>query len=65
MFHFPMVVLMHVPSRDLTPDDMELIAFARQIVDANTDGENGVHTRGTGRLSPVLPLTISCGLPGG
>ncbi len=55
MFHFPMVVLMHVPSRDLTPDDMELIAFARQIVDANTDGEDGVHTRGTGRLSPVLP----------
>lgn len=37
---------MDVPSRDLTPDDMELIDFARQIVDANTDGEAGVHTMG-------------------
>ncbi len=37
---------MAVPSRDLTPDDLELIAFARQIVDANTDGEYGVHTMG-------------------
>lgn len=37
---------MQVPSRDLTPQDLELIDFARQIVDANTDGEGGVHTMG-------------------
>jgi cytidine deaminase len=37
---------MHVPSRDLTPEDTDLIDFARQIVDANTDGEGGVHTMG-------------------
>ena len=42
----PKVVRMHVPSQALTPDDMELIDFARQIVDANTDGEDGVHTMG-------------------
>lgn len=42
----PKMVRMHVPSRDLTPEDMELIDFARQIVDANTDGEDGVHTMG-------------------
>jgi cytidine deaminase len=35
-----------IPSRDLTPDDLELVEFARQIVDANTDGEGGVHTMG-------------------
>jgi cytidine deaminase len=40
------VVRMHVPSQDLTPDDIELIDFARQIVDANTDGVDGVHTMG-------------------
>jgi cytidine deaminase len=37
---------MNVPSRTLTPEDLELIEFARQIVDANTDGEDGVHTMG-------------------
>jgi cytidine deaminase len=37
---------MIVPSRELTPEDQELIEFARQIVDANTDGEDGVHTMG-------------------
>jgi cytidine deaminase len=37
---------MNVPSRELAPDDQELIEFARQIVDANTDGEYGVHTVG-------------------
>jgi cytidine deaminase len=37
---------MDVPSRELTADDQELIEFARQIVDANTDGEFGVHTMG-------------------
>ncbi len=37
---------MIVPSRELTPEDQELIEFARQIVDANTDGEEGVHTMG-------------------
>ena len=36
---------MNVPSRELTPEDVELIEFARAIVDANTDGEDGVHTR--------------------
>jgi hypothetical protein len=37
---------MNVPSRELTPEDLELIEFARRIVDANTDGEDGVHTMG-------------------
>lgn len=37
---------MNVPSRELTPEDLELIEFARAIVDANTDGEYGVHTMG-------------------
>jgi cytidine deaminase len=37
---------MSIPSSDLTPADVELIEFARRIVDANTDGEDGVHTMG-------------------
>ena len=37
---------MDVPSRELTPEDLELIEFAREIVDANTDGEDGIHTMG-------------------
>jgi cytidine deaminase len=37
---------MDVPSRELTSEDLELIEFARVIVDANTDGEYGVHTMG-------------------
>ena len=37
---------MDVPSRELTPEDQDLIKFALQIVDANTDGEFGVHTMG-------------------
>ena len=37
---------MTVPSRELTPEDLQLIDFARQIVDANTDGESGIHTMG-------------------
>jgi cytidine deaminase len=37
---------MDVPSRELTPEDQELIEFARQIVDANTDGEDGIYTMG-------------------
>lgn len=37
---------MIVPSRELTPDDVELIEFARRIVEANTDGDGGVHTMG-------------------
>lgn len=37
---------MNAPGRELTPADIELIDFARQIVDANTDGEDGVHTMG-------------------
>lgn len=32
--------------RDLDDDDRELIEFARRIVDANTDGADGVHTMG-------------------
>ena len=32
--------------RDLTDDDRELIDYARQIVDANTDGVDGVYTMG-------------------
>ena len=37
---------MSVPSRELTPEDQELIEFARQIVDRNTDGADGIHTMG-------------------
>ncbi|GAA2380594.1 cytidine deaminase [Streptomyces sp. XM4011] len=37
---------MRVPARDLTDDDHELIAYARRIVDTQTDGEDGVHTMG-------------------
>ncbi len=37
---------MDVPSRELTAEDLELIEFARAIVDAYTDGEDGVHTMG-------------------
>jgi cytidine deaminase len=37
---------MLIPSRELTPDDLELVEFARRIVDENTDGEGGVHTMG-------------------
>jgi len=33
-------------TRDLTGDDHELIEHARAIVDANTDGVDGVHTMG-------------------
>jgi cytidine deaminase len=35
-----------IPTSELTPADHELIAYARGIVDANTDGEGGVHTMG-------------------
>ncbi|MCY1137358.1 cytidine deaminase [Actinoplanes sp. Pm04-4] len=37
---------MKIPTRDLTADDLELIAFAQKIVDENTDGEDGIHTMG-------------------
>ncbi|MBM2617967.1 cytidine deaminase [Actinoplanes sp. LDG1-06] len=37
---------MDIPMRELTDDDLALIEFAREIVDANTDGEFGVHTMG-------------------
>ena len=37
---------MRIPTRELTPDDRELIEFARRVVDDNTDGEDGVHTMG-------------------
>lgn len=40
------VLAMNVPSRELTRDDEELIEFARSIVDANTDGDDGIHTMG-------------------
>jgi len=35
-----------IPSEELTHDDVELIEFARSVIDANTDGEDGVHTMG-------------------
>ncbi|MFJ8823132.1 cytidine deaminase family protein [Streptomyces sp. NPDC102467] len=35
---------MTVPSRELTPDDLELIEFAREIVDAHSDGDVSAHT---------------------
>ncbi|GIF71709.1 cytidine deaminase family protein [Asanoa siamensis] len=37
---------MSIASRELTAEDHELIAYARRIVDANTDGDGGVHTMG-------------------
>jgi hypothetical protein len=37
---------MNVPSEELTDEDRELIEFAHEIVDANTDGEYGVYTMG-------------------
>jgi cytidine deaminase len=37
---------MQIPTQELTLDDLELIEFARQIVDANTDSEHGVYTMG-------------------
>ncbi|HET6860581.1 MAG TPA: cytidine deaminase [Streptomyces sp.] len=37
---------MPIPSRELTSDDLELISYAKQLVDANTDGADGVHTMG-------------------
>ena len=35
-----------IPTEELTHDDLELIEFARAIIDANTDSEFGVHTMG-------------------
>ena len=40
------VLRVTIPTEELTPDDLELIEFARTIIDANTDGEDGVHTMG-------------------
>ena len=37
---------MTVPSRGLTPEDLKLVELARQIVDDNTDGEDGIQTMG-------------------
>src|SRR3954471_8700515 len=31
---------------ELTAADLELVEFARRVVDANTDGEDGIHTMG-------------------
>ena len=37
---------MTIDLRELTAEDLELVEFVRGIVDANTDGEDGVHTMG-------------------
>ncbi|WP_406450512.1 cytidine deaminase [Streptomyces sp. NBC_00876] len=37
---------MNIPCRELTPQDRELIDYAKRIVDAHTDGEDGAHTMG-------------------
>lgn len=37
---------MEIASAALTIEDQELIAYARSIVDANTDGDGGVYTMG-------------------
>src|SRR5690349_12107357 len=37
---------MEIELRELTDEDLELVEYARGIVDANTDGEDGVHTMG-------------------
>ncbi|WP_167517309.1 hypothetical protein [Micromonospora orduensis] len=46
---------MRTSMRDLTDDDRELIEYARQIVDANTDGVDGIHTVGAavGSAAPI------------
>jgi len=35
-----------IQSRELTADDLDLVEFARRIVDTNTDGADGVYTMG-------------------
>lgn len=50
---------MQIPSLELTPDDLELVEFARRIIDANTDGEGGAHTMG------AAVRTIDGGMYGG
>jgi cytidine deaminase len=40
-----------IPTKELTNDDLELIEFARTIIDANTDAEGGVHTMGAAARS--------------
>jgi len=40
------VLHMTVPTEALTDADLELIEFARVIIDANTDSDYGVHTMG-------------------
>ena len=35
-----------IPTEELTDADLELIEFARAIIDANTDADYGVHTMG-------------------
>jgi hypothetical protein len=42
-----------IPTRDLTADDLELIAFARKIVDENTDGEDGIRSVAVTDLMPL------------
>jgi cytidine deaminase len=37
---------MTIPTEKLTDADLELMEFARAIIDANTDSEYGVHTMG-------------------
>lgn len=41
-----LVEALGIPLAELTDADRELIAFARDVVDANTDGEEGIHTMG-------------------
>jgi cytidine deaminase len=40
------VLRVTIRTQELTQDDLELIEFARTIVDANTDGEGGIYTMG-------------------
>ena len=35
-----------IPAEELTDADLELIEFARTIIDENTDGDDGIHTMG-------------------
>lgn len=44
------LIAVQIPSEELTPDDLDLVDFARQIVDENTDGEDGVYTMGAAVL---------------
>lgn len=50
---------MNVPSRELSQEYLELIEFAREIVNANTDGEDGSTRRAPPYAEPTAPCTAA------